>query len=280
MGIPKMIIPLMLGMSSPSRSCDRCRAVPTRDHGRAQFAGARLAVESCPSCRAQKTTNPPTVGSSGSVRGKAEAGERLHFVSGGLVLVALVGELLDPPDRNNTRSREAPRTPRRPHLGQQARRACGRRTPWCRPDRTIPPLGVKFSGPYPLSGPQGKCRKSLLRTNPFLDPRSSHFSGLPDKKTCFLQNPVFGAHFMPIFCPHPVWRWTDQVPKCVPPSLAGQNPSAFGQERPESSDDLSPVSTGHKKSPSPVLPPFFRNFSENRKQFRTIKFQLVQFSPT
>ena len=180
----------MLGMSSPSRSCDRCRAVPTRDHGRAQFAGARLAVESCPDCRAQKTTNPPTVGSSGSVRAKAEAGERLHFVSGGLVLVALVGELLDPPDRNNTRSREAPRTPRRPHLGQQARRACGRRTPWCRPDRTIPPLGVKFSGPYPLSGPQGKCKKTLFRTNPLLDPRSGHFSGLPDGKTCF---PVFGA---------------------------------------------------------------------------------------
>ena len=129
------------------------------------------------------------------------------------MLVALVGELLGPPDRNNTRSRGAPRTPRRPHLGQQARRACGRRTPWCRPDRTIPPLGVKFSGPYPLSGPQGKCKKTLLRTNPFIDPRSGHFSGLPDEKTCFLQNPVFGAHFMPIFCPHPVWRWTDQVPK-------------------------------------------------------------------
>ena len=66
----------------------------------------------------------------------------------------------------------------------------------------------------------------------------------------------------------------------LPPSLAGQNQNAFGQERPESSDDLSPVSTGHKKSPSPILPPFFRNFSENRKQFRTIKFQLVQFSPS
>ena len=82
-------------------------------------------------------------------------------------------------------------------------------------DQIALPLGVKFSGPHPLSGPQGKCRKSLLRTNPFLDPRSGHFSGLPDKKTCFLQNPVFGAHFMPVFCPHPVWRWTDQVPKCV-----------------------------------------------------------------
>ena len=201
--IPKMIIPLMLGMSSPSRSCDRCRAVPTRDHGRAQFAGARLAVESCPSCRAQKTTNPPAVGLSRSVRAKAEAGGRLHFVSGGLVLVALVGELLDPPDRNNTRSREAPRTPRRPHLGQQARRACGRRTPWCRPDRTILPLGVKFLGPYPLSGPQGKCKKPF-KNKLLLDPRSGHFLGLPDKKNCFLQNPVFGADFVPIFCPHPV----------------------------------------------------------------------------
>ena len=37
-------------------------------------------------------------------------------------------------------------------------------------DQIVAPLGVKILGPYPLSGPQGKCKKTLLKTNPFLDP--------------------------------------------------------------------------------------------------------------
>ena len=126
-------------------------------------------------------------------------------------------------------------------------------------------------------------QKTPFENKPVFRPPLGPLFGPPGRKNLFSAKPRFRRRLCANFLPPPSlamdrpstqmrWGQSDDLP----PSLAGQNPNAFGQERPESSDDLSPVSTRHKKIAESNFTPFLSKLLRKQK---TVPYNKIPACP-